>query len=329
MEQSVRRSADSFLKSMTRTMKRIAVAIAVATAAALFTYAEHLRTHGHHSDFGVVWFGARSLLHGINPYPLVGPGLAFDWDFQLNYPATAMAAVLPLGLLPELAGTLIFVWLSAALLAYALTENGWERLWILPSAAFIVAARSAQWSPLYSAAYLLTPLAWMVSAKPTLGAVVIAAVPSRPRIRFAVVGSAALLLISLALLPTWPMEWIRVVRPNEFSPAITWFGGPFILLSILRWKLPEARLLLAMGLIPTTASWYEALPLLLIGRTKRECQVLSLVSSVGYIAQGPLFSNQEFGDIPRTRALMLAFCYLPAVLVVLRHPSTPERAQAR
>src|SRR5882762_8704793 len=107
---------------MSRNKLRIAIAVMVAFVATLFTYSEHVRTHGRHSDFGMVWFGARSLLRGVDPYPLVGRGLPFNWDWQLYYPATSMVAVLPLGFLPELAATLAFVWISSALLVYALTE---------------------------------------------------------------------------------------------------------------------------------------------------------------------------------------------------------------
>lgn len=283
-----------------------------------FRYAEHIRTGGRHGDFGVVWFGARSLLHGLNPYPLVGPGLPFNWDFSLNYPATSMVAVLPLGLLPELAATLLFVGISAALLTLAVTRTDWERVWVLPSAAFIVAARAAQWSPIYSAAYLTPWLAWMLSAKPTLGLAVAAAGMSRRMLKAAVVGTTLLVALSLALLPTWPFDWIHVVQPGDFRPVIMWPGGFLVLLSALCWRLPEGRLLLAMGCIPTTSSWYETLPLLMIGRTKRECQLLSLLSSAGYIIQGFFATGHEFVEVRYTRPLILAFCYLPVMFVVLR-----------
>ena len=34
-------------------------------------------------DFDQVWFAARSLLAGRNPYHEIGPGLAFDWPAPL------------------------------------------------------------------------------------------------------------------------------------------------------------------------------------------------------------------------------------------------------
>jgi len=303
---------------MSRNKLRIAAVILVATTATLFRYAEYVRAHGRHGDFGEVWFGARSLLHGIDPYPLVGPGRVYDWPWGLYYPATAIAAVLPLGLLPEVMATMIFVWISAALLTFGLTARGWERMWILPSAAFLVAARAAQWSPLYSAAYVLPPVALILSAKPTLGLAVVAGARSLITIRFAAIGTILLLALSFVLIPSWPQEWIRAVQATELRPAVAWPGGVLVLLALVRWRQPEARLLVALACVPSTASWYEALPLLLVGQTKRECQLLSLISSAGYIAQGFFLTSEGFIEIPRIRILMLLFCYLPALVVVLR-----------
>jgi hypothetical protein len=304
---------------------RIAVATVVATLATIFPYAEHIRLNGRPSDFGIIWFGARSLLHGIDPYPLVGPGLQFNWDWHLYYPATSMVATLPLGFLPELAATLAFVWISSALLTYALSEGGWDRMWMLPSAAFIIAVRAGQWSPLYCAAYLLPPLAFMLSAKPTLGLAIAASARSARTIRFAIAGTIVLVVVSLVLLPRWPAEWIGALsHDTEMGAAVRWFGGPVILLALLRWRRPEARFLLALGLIPTTASWYEALPLLLVAQTKREMQLLSMISSVGYLVQGVFLTNEGIVVRHDTRLLMIAFCWVPALFVVLRRPNVGQ-----
>lgn len=311
---------------MSRNSSRASAAILVATLSILFPLGEHFRVGGHR-DFGLAWFGARAMLHGIDPYPLVGPGRPFDWDWHLYYPATTMVVVLPLALLPELMATLAFVWISAALLTYALTERGWERIWILPSAAFIVAVRAAQWSPIFSAAYLLAPLAAILIAKPTLGAAIVAGSPSLRTLSFAVFGGVVLLTVSLALLPSWPAEWFELIRrQSDLGPPVAWTGGVFILLALFRWRLPEARLLAGMGLVPLTASWYEALPLLLIGKTKRECQVLSMISSLGYILQIS-FVRHGFIERQQVRALMLVFCFAPALFVVLRRPNLTPAAE--
>jgi len=303
---------------MTRNKLRIAVAGGVGVIAAAFRYAEHIRIKGAHSDFGAVWFGARSLLRGVNPYPLVGPGRVFDWDFHLNYPATAFVAAMPFALFPEVVASILFVFISSAALAYAITRDDWNRIWILPSACFIVAARAAQWSPLYCASMFLPILGLILSAKPTLGAVTLASQYSKPSWRCVLAGAAVLGITSLILAPGWPAAWMGVVQPGEFQPVFLWPGGVVGLLAAFRWRQPEGRMVLAMSVVPITASWYEALPLLLAARTKRETQILSLISSCGYLAQGFFSPGAEFVPVRYTKILLVIFCYVPALFVVLR-----------
>jgi hypothetical protein len=266
------------------------------------------------------------LLHGVNPYPLIGPGLEFDFFWNLLYPMTAGALVLPLGALPELPATLLFVAISAALLTYGLTADGWQRLWILPSSAFVIAVMAGQWSPLFCAALLLPPVAVVAGAKPTVGLAIIAAARSNRTVWFAFVGGLILLAISLLLLPEWPRFWFLSARAHsaELQPVVTWVGGPTVLLALLRWRSADAWLLLAMSLVPITAGWYEVLPLLLIAKTKRECQVLALISSCGYMLQGAFLSNEGTVSVEVTKAFIVAFAYLPTLILILRRPHSND-----
>ncbi|MEO8576045.1 MAG: hypothetical protein ABI556_05060 [Gemmatimonadales bacterium] len=299
---------------------RLAVAVVAGSAAVLLAVFQHLRDPNRHFDFGLAWFAGRQLLSGVNPYPLVGPGLQFDWPWFLLYPATAGVAVLPLSVLPELAATLLFVGMSASLLTYGLTRNGWDRLWILPSSAFVIAVMAAQWSPLFCAVLLMPRLGWVLAAKPSLGLAIVAGARSGVAVRYAFLGGVVLLALSFALVPTWFASWLTVLQLHsaEVTPALIWPGGPFILLALLRWRRAETWLITAMAVIPLTPAWYETLPLLLIPRSKRECQVLSLLVSVGYLLQAAFLLPDGTVPIGTTRALVVAFGYLPAVIVVLR-----------
>ncbi|HZK78066.1 MAG TPA: hypothetical protein VFC35_04100, partial [Gemmatimonadaceae bacterium] len=113
----------------------------------------------HPGDFGLSWFGARAMLSGKNPYALVGPGLAYDWPWPLVYPGTAFVVALPFTVIALLPANLVFVFASSAVLAYSVTEEGWSRLPMFGSSAFIVAAGAAQWSPLFTAALGIPVLA--------------------------------------------------------------------------------------------------------------------------------------------------------------------------
>jgi hypothetical protein len=235
-----------------------------------------------------------------------------------------MVLAMPFSWFSEPVAAALFVWVSTALLAYAITENGWDLLFLFPSSAFIVAARAAQWSPLYSAAFCLPWLGFVLAAKPNVGGAIALASGSRKLLAAALMGGVALLVISLALLPSWPQQWLGAVRgATHLTAPIISVGGFVVLLSALRWRRPEARLILLLACVPQTGSWYEALPLLLVAQTRRESQILSLVSSLGFLSIRFLIHGQPEAQFNReVSALMVAFAYLPAMIVVLRRPNT-------
>lgn len=297
-------------------LARVAVSSLIGLLAGTLHYAQHI-VERHHTDFGPTWFGARSIIAGANPYDLVGPGLPFDWPWSLLYPATGMVAALPLAWFTEEIASTLFVSLSSALLAYAVSKTGWHRLPLFLSASFVVAAKSAQWSPLIAAGFCLPGVAWAFACKPSIGAAAFAAMPSLSAMKVAVIGGVLLVVSSLALLPSWPLDWLAALRTaDHMSAPITWPGGVFVLLALLRWKRPEARLIVAMALVPQTPNWYEALPLLLVPATLLQSLVLSLITSLGFLYEWVLYRpNATYVDI---EPLMIALAYLPATLLVLR-----------
>jgi hypothetical protein len=280
----------------------------------------------HPGDFGIVWFGGRALLRGINPYPLVGPGLEYDWPWLLLYPATAMVTAIPLAPLTRLAAILIFVFASCALLAFALTKDGWYRMPLFLCAPFIVAAGAAQWSPLFTAAIGIPALAIFFAAKPPLGLALALSGDRSTRI-YAVGGGLVLTAISLAMFPGWPAEWMRVLQQSEhIKPPALRLGGFVVLLALIKWRRADARLIVAMALVPQTAAWYEALPLFLVCATRQQTMILGMLSSIGYIISyamlapnDPSFDEVRYND--QVGALMIALVYLPAVIMVLRRPN--------
>lgn len=276
----------------------------------------------HPGDFGLAWFGARAMLHGGNPYELIGPGLVYDWPWRLIYPLTAMAAALPFALLPQTPATLVFVFASGALLAYSVTRNHWYPLLMCTSAAFLIAAGAAQWSPLFTAAIGLPPLALFFAAKPTVGFALAIAGSNNVR-KFAVIGAAILMAVSLMLFPRWPVEWYRSLSTaTQVAPPLLRFGGPAVLIALLRWRRWDARLIVALACVPQTGSWYEILPLFLVPANATEMMALVAISSSGWLMQDLVMTaanetqyNQQVG------AMMVALGYLPTVIMVLRRPN--------
>ena len=301
---------------------RVAVALLIGSLGALLHYIKIRTMAWHPGDFGLAWFGARSLLHGINPYDLVGPGRSYNWPWPLVYPATAFIVAMPLAALPQIPATLVFVFVSCALLSYSVTKHDWARLPMFGSAAFVIAAGAAQWSPLFTAAMGLPVVGLMFAAKPTIG-LALAAAGDRRLQKFAFLGGVALTLASLVFFPGWPRVWLGQLHyATQMAPPLVRGGGVFVLLALLRWRRPEARLIIALACVPQVGSWYELLPLFLIPATSRQTMILASVSSLGFVLQDHIMTaTNEVEYNQQVAALMIAFGYLPAVQMVLMRPN--------
>ena len=301
---------------------RLFVAIAIGAATTGYLVLGTMLQPGPR-DFDQVWFGARALWAGKNPYDLVGPGRAFDWPWPLYYPVTALLVVSPLALLPVNLARLLFVGGSAALLSYGITRESWVRLPVFGSCAFALAVLAAQWSPLLTAILCFPALAWLVPVKPNVGLAVMAYEPTAFVLRLVLASTISLVLLGFILLPSWPRDWISVVRSApHFTVPLRHWGGPILLLALLRWRRPEARLLAILSIIPQNMVIYATLPLFLIPRTFRQALVLTALNNAAFafivlIIGAPQSTTENFYQ----GATLVALCYLPALILVLRRPN--------
>jgi hypothetical protein len=278
------------------------------------------------SDFGPAWFGANVLLNGQDPYPLIGPGRWYGLAFYMAYPATTMVSVIPLSFLPERAATLLFVGLSAALLAYGIASTGWFRWPIFLTGAFIDSALAAQWSPLLTAMLCIPALACLVAVKPPFVLPLVAFATSKRTILLAVGGGIVLTAISFVLRPTWVGEWRASLTNWSVTFPIRHVGGFLVLLALLKWRRPEARLLVGMSLMPQTFFWYDTLPLFLIPGSLRESMVLAFTSSLAFALQiGMVQVMTMTGRLGG--ALIIFSTYLPCLWMVLRRPNVNDKAE--
>ena len=303
--------------------RRLAVSLAIALASGLVVVGRDMRIPWHRSDFGVTWFGARALLHGANPYALIGSGLQFDWPWRMMYPATALVSAIPLSVFPEVIATFLFVALSGGLLAYAVTRDGWYRLPLFLSWPYLVAISHGQWSPLYTAIVCLPSLGWILPAKPSIGLAVFAASSSRRLVVAALIGGVMLTGISVLMLPSWPLDWLAALKTQiRVDIPLLRMGGVLVLLAVLRWRRPEARLLVALACVPQTIDWYETVPLLLIPNTYRQSLIYSAILSLGFLLPPyviPIGTEEQMDA--QAGILMIALAYLPATIMVLRRPN--------
>jgi len=268
------------------------------------------------TDFAQIWHAARGWLQGRNPYTVVGPQGSFHWPFPLLYPGTAVVVGVPFALLPPALGTASFMGVGAGALAWGLQRStppmpgAW---WLFSSAAFIYVIRTAQWSPLLMAAALTPAAGWLLACKPSLGLALFAAYPHLRT----VIGITVFVAATIVALPTWPLDWLRrLPAAYHMTAPVTYVtaGGPLILLALLRWRRPEARLLVALACIPHTTMLYEALPLFLVARRWQEGALLSTLSWVCFALPE---SRDYLQRLHATAWSMTLLLYLPCTAMVL------------
>ena len=271
------------------------------------------------TDFAQVWHGAQALVAGRNPYEAVGPGRAFPWPFPLLYPGTAVLLGTLFAPFTLHWATALFVGLAAGTLAWSFSarRDAPGQWFAFASAAYLSVLRTAQWSPLLIASALTPSLGWLLACKPSAGLALFVAYPSW---RAGALGGVFLAL-SIAVLPSWPADWLAAL-PSAYhmTAPVTYVtaGGPLILLGLMRWRRPEARLLVALGCIPHTTMLYESLPLFLVARRWQEGLLLAAATWVCMLLQAPTDYLQRMHTMAGRLTLLL---YMPCVLMVMMRPN--------
>jgi hypothetical protein len=272
------------------------------------------------TDYEYLWRAARLWSGGVDPY-LVKPRAAWLhlWPLfdPLFYP---LPAVMVVGLFAgwTLAiSQVVFVSVITALLAWRLSRHALWPLLIFLTPSFWMAAFIGQWSPWLTLAALTPGAGFLLACKPTLG---LACFCYRPTWR-AFLSGAVIMTISLALMPTWPWEWLRNLEwVQRHPPALLTPGGFVLALAALRWRQREARLLLAMACVPQLLFFADQLPLFLVSRTRREA---ILFTAVGVVV-GAIWVSRHFmryAAVQLSGPYVLLACYLPALWIVMRRPN--------
>ena len=274
------------------------------------------------SDLAQIWASARALLHHQNPYDVVGPGRSFEWRFPLLYPLTAVVALVPLAPFPLRLVDLIFVGLGFGLFTWAVTRRQPDppALAAVVSLAGLLTLQTSQWSLLLTGAALVPTFGFLLIAKPTIGIALFTAFPHWKT----AVGCTVLLVLSLLIRPQWPHDWISnfASAPHVIAPIRGW-GGPFLLLALLKWRRADARLLLAMACIPHTPAPYETIPLFLIPQTWAQAWTLwalDIAAFAGQVVSGP-YVTAAAAWISGAQ-WEVALLYLPCLAIVLLRPNT-------
>ena len=293
---------------------RLAVALVAALAAAACTLAFYRGRPLSVSDFDVIWVGARALRAHRDPYAAIQSP---PWPWDLRYPLPAVLVALPFSYLSLALARAALVAVGIGLLAWALTRRAWWPLIALTSGQVFVSVQSVQWAPLLAAGMLLAPLQYLWSIKPPTGLALFAAYPSRRT----VIGGLVLLGLAFLVWPHWLDGFLAAAHRAPHRVAVLRPGGLLLLLALLRWRLPEGRLLATLAVLPLTPHLYEAVPLLLVARSRRELLGLAACGTLGLLGVALLPQGADPDHGPIAWMEILVSCYLPALVVILRHPN--------
>jgi hypothetical protein len=290
-----------------------AVGIAVTIAAIGVAYAAHVQaTVKSALDFDQLYMAAKFLLARRDPYRLIGPGREYNWPFQyFLYPLTSAAGIIPLTILPLATARLVFAGVTSSLYLYALAfqpGSRWRYVTVLskPFQATLLVGQ-----PTFLLASMVT-LPWTCAfgaIKPNIAAAVIAANPKRPAIIAALLGGVALLAVSLALQPRWPLEWLEMVRADPYRRTAVGQTGGFLLI-------------LALAVVPQTLGMYDGLLLFAIPRRASEFIALVVISHFAFLVTffDPSLTTMD-NYVAATAAAVTHWLFLPTLLMVLWRPN--------
>jgi hypothetical protein len=307
------------------TPKRRAVAAFGIALVAVALQAHISQLPGLTTDLDPIRLGADLLLHGSDPYT-IGPGRAHYWAFPLLYPLPAVLLAIPLVALPQFWARIVFVALSSGTVSYILTRRAWWPLVACASASFLYTVVDVQWAPLLLASWYVPVLGFTIAAKPNVGLAVLAAARSRRAFVVAGAGAAVLVIVAVAVRPTWPVGWWSgATEQHHILPfVVSWLGAPLLLAGV-RWRRPEARLLLVLAVLPQNPSIYDALVLFAVPATIREALILATLSWFVEPIRDALHPTAEPASMAHaTQIGLLAVMYLPALVMVLRRPNEDE-----
>ena len=304
---------------------RIALALCAGIAAwALLSHNMRLDGVGAAGDFTLHWWAGNALLRGESPYAVIN-AVSKAWPYCSGYmywlPTAAILS--PFALLPLQLAMPLFMGISIAALAMALTRDGYTRLPVLLSASVVYGVLGGEVTVLVVAAMLVPSLAWLAPMKYTMG---FAGLAARPSLRSAVLFTLPL-VVSVLVWPWWPVAWfheLHDVAGRYYHIPVLVTGGFLLPLAALRWRCPEARLLLVMACAQQTMFNYDQLPLLLVARGPIQVTTFALLS---YLPQwlnnhiyGPSTADREalFGHFA---PIIVACYYLPCLALILSRPN--------
>lgn len=286
--------------------KRIIVAAMIGMSSGAFCWFLLTRFNQNAGDFRWAIHLAERLLAHQNPY-----------DSPLEqYPLPAAFIALPfLHMPPEIAAG-VFYGISSFLLALGLTREGYGRLRVFLAYPYWAGLLTAQWPVMIAAGAFFPLLLPVAMIKPQVGLPVILTRLSRRGLLACIFWIA----LSIAVLPQWPVLWLRQTHYYEHFIPLLVFPGPVLLLAVMRYRDRDAWLLLLASILPQR--WFfDSFTLWLIPKSRLEL-LLTVCFSWGAGIWRWYHQPASFTQVGR---ISLLFLYLPMLAVILlRSRITPE-----
>lgn len=277
---------------------RFAVSAAIGVASGAFCWFLMKHLHQDAGDFHWALHLADRVLARQNPY---------DTPLE-QYPLTAALFALPfVRLQPEVAAAL-FWGVSSFFLALGLTRHGYTRLLIFLAYPYWAGILTVQWSPIIAASGFFPLLLPATMAKPQVGLpVFLTRLSWRGLLTCLVVG-----LLSLAVIPGWPLLWLRQAQNYQHFIPILVLPGALLILALLRYRHRDANLLFVSALMPQR--WFfDSFTLWLIPQSRREI-IWTVFFSWGAGIWRWYHMPTSFTQVGRFTVI---FLYLPMLAVVL------------
>lgn len=277
---------------------RIGVSIFIALTSGLFCWFLMKRLHQGSADLHWAIHLAERLLARQNPY---------DTPLE-QYPLTAALFGLPFVRMPAEMAAGIFWGISSGMLAFGLTRSGYTRLLIFLAYPYWAGILTVQWSPLIAASAFFPLLLPVTMVKPQVGIPVFLTRLTRRGLWACIVVGLA----SLAVMPSWPLAWIKQgANYQHFFPLLV-LPGPILLLALFRYRDRDAVLLLLSAIMPQR--WFfDSFILWLIPRSRRQIVWTAFLSWGAGIWRWYHIPH-SFTEVGRWTVI---FLYLPVLVVVL------------
>jgi hypothetical protein len=277
---------------------RIAVSAAIGVATGAFCWFLMKHLHQDAADFRWALHLAHRMLERQNPY---------DTPLE-QYPLSAALFALPfVPLQPELAAGL-FWGMSSFALAFGLTRHGYTRLLIFLAYPYWAGLLTVQWSAIIAASGFFPLLLPATMCKPQVGLPVFLTRFSRR----GTLACVSLGLVTLAIMPRWPLLWFRQLGNYQHFIPILVLPGVMLILALLRYRSRDALLLFCSALMPQR--WFfDSFTLWLIPQSRREI-IWTVFFSWGAGIWRWYHIPSSFTEVGRCTVI---FLYLPMLAVIL------------